>query len=281
MSSPLGIIAGLGDLPVDLARRAVDEGRGVHVLRIAGFEEPRLKEFAGETVSIGEIGRQIKSLKAAGCQEIVFAGVVKRPDFSNIKLDMRGTLLLPKVVSAARSGDDALLRVLVETFEKEGFRIIGAEDAASDLRAPSGLIAGPQPSESQMADLTKGARIAALIGDADIGQGCVVCDGLVLAVEAQEGTDEMLQRCAGLPTEIRGIADARRGVLVKRPKPMQERRIDLPTSGVSTVERASAAGLAGIALEAGGALMVDKSAMIAAAEAHGLFLYGFAPDLER
>ena len=161
MSSPLGIIAGLGDLPVDLARRAVDEGRGVHVLRIAGFEEPRLKDFPGETVSIGEIGRQIKSLKAAGCEEIVFAGVVKRPDFSNIKLAMRGTLLLPKVVSAARNGDDALLRVLVETFEKEGFRIIGAEDAASDLRAPSGLIAGPEPSESQMADRTKGARIAA------------------------------------------------------------------------------------------------------------------------
>jgi len=129
-----------------------------------------------------------------------------------------------------------------------------------------------------MADIEVAARVAAATGALDIGQGCVVCDGLVLAVEAQEGTDAMLRRCASLPEAIRGTPQRRRGVLLKRPKPLQERRIDLPTTGVSTVELAAAAGLAGIAIEAGGALMLNRPGMISAAEAQGLFLFGFAPQ---
>lgn len=126
-----------------------------------------------------------------------------------------------------------------------------------------------------MQDLEVAARIAAATGALDIGQGCVVCDGLVLAVEAQEGTDEMLRRCATLPDTVRGTPAARRGVLVKRPKPVQERRIDLPTTGVSTIELAAAAGLAGIGIEAGGALMLNRPAMEKRAAELGLFLYGF------
>ena len=122
MSAKLGIIAGLGDLPVTVAEQARASGRAVYVLRIDGFVEPKLDGFDGEIVGIGEIGKQLKLLKAAGCEELVFAGIVKRPDFSKLKLDMRGTLLLPKVIAAARQGDDALLRTMVSTFEKEGFK---------------------------------------------------------------------------------------------------------------------------------------------------------------
>ena len=115
----------------------------------------------------------------------------------------------------------------------------------------------------------------AALGDLDIGQGCVVCEGLVLAVEAQEGTDAMLARIATLPEAIRGTPHTRRGVLVKRPKPGQERRIDLPTVGLSTVEHVAAAGLAGLAVEAEGALMLGRDKMQAAAERLGIFIYGF------
>ncbi|MEL6473773.1 MAG: UDP-2,3-diacylglucosamine diphosphatase LpxI [Pseudomonadota bacterium] len=278
MNTPLGIVAGLGDLPVRVAEDTKASGRDVFVLRIAGFEEPALEPYPGDVVGIGELGRQIKLLKAAGCEELVFAGVVKRPDFSKIKLDMRGARLLPKVLKAARRGDDALLSLLVGVLEDEGFTVRGAESASSGLLVPAGLVAGPKPTADHLADLAKAHEIAGLIGTADIGQGCIVCDGLVLAVEAQEGTDAMLARCAALPEEIRGTPDARRGVLVKRPKPQQERRIDLPTAGVSTIEGAAAAGLAGIGLEADGALMVDKDRMIARAEALGLFIYGLDPD---
>ncbi|CAN0598566.1 unnamed protein product [Laminaria digitata] len=119
------------------------------------------------------------------------------------------------------------------------------------------------------------------MGALDIGQGSVVCNGLVLAVEAQEGTDAMLDRCAALPEEIRGSALSRKGVLVKRPKPAQDLRIDLPTTGVSTVEKVAAAGLAGLAIEAGGALLLNRRKMIERAEELGVFIYGFTPETGR
>lgn len=275
MPSPLGIIAGLGELPVAIAENATATGQGVYVLRLKGFEEPLLASYPGSIVGIGEVGGAINKFREAGCSDIVFAGIVRRPNFSDLKLDLKGAALLPKVISEARKGDDALLRVLVGEFERNGFNVIGSEQAHAQLLAPEGLIGGPHPSQAQMNDLEVAARVAAASGALDIGQACVVCDGLVLAVEAQEGTDEMLRRCAALPETIRGSERARQGVLVKRPKPVQERRIDLPTTGVSTVELAAAAGIAGIGVEAGGALMLNRAAMVASAEQYGMFLYGF------
>jgi hypothetical protein len=276
MSAPLGLIAGLGDLPVAIAENAVATGQGVHVLRLKGFEEPRLAGYPGSVVGLGEVGAVIARLKEAGCRDLVFAGNVRRPNFSDLKLDLKGAALLPKVISEARRGDDALLRVLVGEFERHGFNVIGSEQAHAALLAPEGLIAGTAPSKADMSDMEVAARVASASGALDIGQACVVCDGLVLAVEAQEGTDEMLRRCAALPADIRGRSGARRGVLVKRPKPVQERRIDLPTTGVSTVELAAAAGLSGIGIEAGGALMLNRAAMEQKTRELGLFLYGFS-----
>lgn len=279
MPGPLGLIAGLGELPVAIAENAVATGQGVHVLRLKGFEEPRLAAYPGAVVGLGEIGGVLSRLKQAGCRDVVFAGIVNRPNFSDLKLDLKGAALLPKVISEARKGDDALLRVLVQEFEKHGFNVIGSEVAHAALLAPAGLIAGPAPTELAMLDMEIAARTATATGALDIGQGCVVCEGLVLAVEAQEGTDEMLRRCAALPETIRGTPASRRGVLVKRPKPVQDRRIDLPTTGVSTVELAAAAGLAGIGVEAGGALMLNRPAMEKRASELGLFLYGFPASL--
>ncbi len=278
MNAPLGLIAGLGDLPLALAENAVATGQGVFVLRLKGFLEPKLESFPGAVVGLGEIGAAIHHLKGAGCKDVVFAGVVTRPRFADLQLDLRGAALLPRVIAESRKGDDALLRVLVGEFERNGFNVIGSHAAHAALLAPLGLIAGPVPDELATADIALGARVAAATGTLDIGQGCVVCDGLVLAVEAQEGTDAMLRRCASLPEAIRGNANQRRGVLVKRPKPVQERRIDLPATGVSTIELAAAAGLAGIAVEGGGALMLGRDAMIARANALGVFIFGFNPD---
>lgn len=277
-AAKLGLIAGLGDLPVSVYEGVRGQGRDVYVIRIAGFEEPKLTDAPGETIAIGEIGKLFKVFKRENCKEVCFAGIVKRPSFDNLRVDMRGARLLPKVIAAAKKGDDALLSVIVDAIEKEGFSVIGAHKVLAPLTAEGGLIAGPQPSDTNLSDIRKAARIAAMTGAEDIGQGCVVCNGLVLAVEAQEGTDAMLSRCAALPEEIRGTATARRGVLAKRPKPNQERRIDLPTIGVATVEGAASAGLAGIAVEAGGALIIDRSTVIHRAEALGLFIYGFSPE---
>lgn len=271
----LAIIAGLGDLPVSIASAATARGQAVHVFRLSGFEEKQLEAFDHETVGLGQIGHLVKRLRKLGCEQVVMAGIVKRPNFTDIKLDLRGAKLLPRVLRAARNGDDALLRVVIAELEAEGFEVIAAETAASELTIEEGVVFGRAPDESEMADLRKAARIAAEMGRLDIGQGCVVCDGLVLAVEAQEGTDRMLERVASLDEEIRGSVGDRKGVLVKRPKPIQERRIDLPTIGPATIEGAAQAGLCGIGLEAEGALLLNRDKIGALCEEKGVFLFGF------
>ena len=277
----LGIIAGSGDLPVEVAHRAQARGSRLYVIQLKGFEEPRLDAFPGETIGIGQLGRQVERLRAAGVERVVFAGKVQRPDWKSLKLDFRGARLLPRVMSAAKQGDDALMRVLVDFYEGEGFEVVGADDVASELVEAAGTLTDKQPATGDLQDIRRAAEVAAAIGGLDIGQGCVVCEGLVLAVEAQEGTDAMLARVATLPQPVRGTPDARRGVLVKRPKPIQERRIDLPTIGVRTVRNAAAAGLRGIALEAGGALIVDLVGTVAEADRQGLFIHIFPPETGR
>lgn len=276
--APLGIIAGLGDLPVHVAKAATERGQGVFVVRMKGFEEPALASFPGIVAGVAEIGKTVKALKQASCQQICFAGIVKRPDFQALKPDFKGISLLPKAIAAAREGDDALLRFLIKTFENEGFDVIGADEAAGSLTGEAGSLAGVKPTLDQMEDLKKAASVATEMGRLDIGQGAIVANGLVLCVEAQEGTDEMLRRCAELPSQIKGSEQARAGVLVKRPKPQQERRIDLPTIGIRTVDLAAEAGLAGIGFEADGALIINSARVQARAEALGLFLYGFPKD---
>jgi hypothetical protein len=181
------------------------------------------------------------------------------------------------MVAAARKGDDALLREVVAAYEEAGFQVVGADRLLAALLAPEGALGTLSPGERDWRDIRRAAAVVASLGVLDIGQGAVVCDGLVLAVEAQEGTDEMLRRCARLPAELRGGPDRRCGVLVKRPKPQQERRIDLPVIGVETVRLSAAAGLAGVAVEAGAALVLDRAAVAAEADALGVFVLGAAP----
>ncbi|TNE60082.1 MAG: DUF1009 domain-containing protein [Alphaproteobacteria bacterium] len=270
----LGIIAGGGDLPLRLARACQSTQRSFLVLGIEGWAGPEIVEYDHVWVTLGGLGRTFAALKNAGCQSVVIAGYVKRPDFNNLKLDLTAAKLLPSVIKAARRGDDALISVLVEAFEKQGFNVIGAEEVFKGLLADGGPISMLAPNDEQMADIAKGREVVRALGDFDIGQGAVVCRGLVLAVEAAEGTDEMLKRCANLPIEIRGSGEDKSGVLVKIPKPGQERRVDLPTIGVRTLELASAAGLAGVAVAAGAALILDRDQVVETANRLGLFLFG-------
>jgi UDP-2,3-diacylglucosamine hydrolase len=277
----LGLIAGDGDLPVRLAEHCRAAGIPLHVSRITGMTDPRLATWPGREHGIASIGERIKSLKADGVDALVFAGNVRRPDFQALKPDARGVMALPRIMSEARKGDDALLRAVLDEFARDGFRILGVEDVLEDLLAPAGPLGTLPVPDNVRDDLRKAADIADQIGRMDIGQGVVVARGLVLAVEAQDGTDRMLAHVAELPAALRGAPGARAGLLLKRPKPGQERRIDLPTIGLATVEGAARAGLAGIAVEAGAALVMDRAAAVRAADEAGLFIVGFVPgDLE-
>lgn len=275
----LGLIAGGGQLPYEIASFCRRAGRPLFVVRLKGFADPEMAEFDGAEAGLAEVGRCFKLLEQAGCASVCLAGVVKRPDFNALKPDLKGISIMPGAIAAARHGDDALLRYLLGLFEKEGYRIEGAHDAMEALTLPLGPLGHIRPSSDMMRDADKAMRVAAEIGRMDIGQGAVVCLGLVLAVEAQEGTDAMLARVAGLPVEIRGQPATPRGVLAKLPKPIQERRVDLPTLGVTTLEGVAAAGLCGVIGEAGGMIVVDREAVAFAADRLGLFVWG-APPLE-
>jgi len=271
----LGVIAGGGELPILLAEHCAAEGVPYFVARVSPYADAALQTHPGVTHGLGLMGARMQALRDAGCDAIVILGQVPRPDVSKLELDEAAIAMAPAVLAAARNGDDALLRTLVSEHERAGFRVIGVDEAMQGLLAPAGVWGQVTPTARQMNDVKKAAKLAAAVGAWDVGQGVVVCDGLVLAVEAQEGTDAMLHRVAQLPPTIRGVSDARRGVLVKRPKPIQERRIDLPTIGVRTIEGAVAAGLAGVAVEAGATLALRRDELIAAADRAGLFVYGF------
>ena len=271
----LGVIAGGGDLPVALAEHLAATQQPYFVARIAPYADRALEAHPGVTLDMGAMGARMAAMREAGVDAVVLIGQVPRPDVSKLELDAGAMAMLPAIIAALPQGDDALLRAVLSEHERAGFKVVGAETAMADLLATAGAWGALAPSDGQRADLALGATIAAAIGRYDIGQGVVVCDGIVLAVEAQEGTDAMLARVLTLAPAVRGTPRARRGVLVKRPKPIQERRVDLPTIGMRTVTGAAAAGLAGIGVEAGAALVVRREEIVREANRLGLFLYGF------
>jgi len=266
------VIAGAGVLPRLLAEAAGD----TFVVRLSGVTDEAFPAASSVECGMAEAGKIIRVLKEADCDAVTLAGLVRRPDFAKLKPDWRGASLLPRVIAAAAKGDGALLNVLVETLEGEGFLVVGAEEVLASLAAPEGSLGALTPGPGHWSDIRKAAAIVAALGPFDVGQGAVVASGFTLAIEAAEGTDGVLARCASLPPSARG-GDGRNGVLVKRPKPGQERRVDLPTVGVQTLKGVYAAGLAGIAVEAGATLVIDREAVRREADRLGLFVYGFTP----
>lgn len=274
----LGIVAGGGSLPFRLAAAAREAGRDPYILAVAGFASAELiADYGGEFVSIGEIGKQVRLLRGAGCEELVFGGIVKRPDFGNLRLDLKGVRELPTLAQAASKGDDALLRAVIGIFEREGFQVVGAETVFAGLLAQAGTLGTHKPASAHYEDMMLARQAVKRLGELDIGQAAVAREGLILAVEAQEGTDAMLERCAELPS----FHDGKSGVLVKAPKPVQERRIDLPTLGVKTIEGAIKARLAGIGIEANATLLLDREEVLRLANEAGLFLHAFEPEVDK
>lgn len=278
MLSKVGLIAGGGPLPHAVLAGASDAGTDMFVATLDGFSDPEdFPEHDTDRFRIGDIGRLVKTLKAKKVEAVCFAGIVTRPDFSSIRPDARGLKYLPGLIKAATHGDDALLTYITAMFEKEGVSVIGPQALCKTLLAPAGVIGSVQPTDTQMEDAYKARDIAKAIGALDIGQGAVVSAGLVLAVEAQEGTDRMLARIPSLPLDYKN-GQARAGVLAKMVKPGQEDRIDMPTIGLTTLDGVIKAGLAGIAVEQGRAFIMDRSALIEAADKAGVFIIGLAPE---
>ncbi len=267
----LAIIAGGGELPRLLIAACRAEHRPFFVIALQGHTDA--ETVAGDTphlwVRLGAGGTILKTLKEQDCPEIVMAGRVKRPSLLSLMPDAWTAKFL---LSLGRRGvgDNGLLSAIGEVIEREGGKLVGPDTILPDLLAPEGLIGRRSPAPEDWPDIERGIAVARALGAVDVGQAAVVQQGVVLGVEAIEGTDALLKRCKELRRDGPG------GVLVKTAKPQQERRLDLPTIGVRTVEQAAAAGLVGIAVEAGGALIVAGAAVGAAADKAGLFVVGVA-----
>jgi DUF1009 family protein len=271
---PLGIIAGGGGLPCVIAEAAKARGLPLHIVGIRGEASAAIERYPHTWVKWGEVGKLFDALERHDCHDLVIIGAVTRPDLANIKFDLGAVRNLPFLISLGMGGDDHVLSSVVRFLEKKGYRVHGADDVAPELLVGEGPLGHHAPSAEDQADIALGFKVVEALGRLDVGQAAVVSKGYVVAVEAAEGTDAMLERCAALRKSGRARGQGLAGILVKAPKPGQEERVDLPAIGPETVKKAVAAGLAGIAVAAGQVLVAERDTTVDAANRHGLFLVG-------
>ncbi|MCX2722557.1 LpxI family protein [Roseibium salinum] len=271
----IALIAGNGRLPCQVADALNSAGRDFQVIAIRGEADEMTRQRANAEIGWGEIGRLYGFLEKTGCREVLLiGGVSKRPDFTSILGDFGTLKRLPTIIRALAGGDDSLLTKVIRLFEDEGYRVVGIKDVAPQLLASSGVLGRIRPKEDDWRDLQLALRATEKLGELDIGQAAIAVGGRVVALEGAEGTDAMLERCAELKRIGRIRAKAHTGVLVKTAKPDQDLRVDLPTVGPRTIDLAQAAGLAGIAVEADGALVAEREETLSKADAAGLFVIG-------
>jgi len=272
MADKLGIIAGSGDLPRMLIEACRESGRECHVIALEGHADPDVvKDVPHDWLRLGAAGKAIEIGRALNVRDVVLAGGIERPSLSSLRPDWR-TLQFIMRLGRKSLGDDGILRLVIAEFEAEGFRVIGPDTVLQDLKPEAGLLGSHAPDQTAEDDIARGRDVLRSMSAADIGQAVVVQQGLVLGVEAIEGTDALLARCGPLRREGDG------GVLVKLSKRGQERRADMPTIGPDTISAAAAAGLRGIAVEANATLVVDRKRTVELANQHGLFLIAVAGE---
>ena len=271
----IAIVAGRGDLPRLIAEDCARRGA---TYRVVVFDGVALDWLPGHPVVAAKFekpGRLFADLRAAGCTTVTFAGGIVRPKLHPLGFDLTMLRLAPKVIRGLAAGDDSTLRMVAGIFEAEGFEVRAPHEILSEVLAPAGVLTRAAPSEADRRDAARAAAIVAALGAADVGQGAVVAGGICLGLESIQGTDAMLDFVARTAGGVR--PPGARGVLFKGPKPGQDRRMDLPAIGPGTVEGAVRAGLAGVALEAGGVMVLNLAATVAAADAAGLFLWAREP----
>jgi UDP-2,3-diacylglucosamine hydrolase len=274
----IALICGGGSFPGAVADAIVRSGRQPVMFAIRGWADPKtVEQHRHHWVALGQLGRFFRLARAEQCRDVLFIGTLLRPPLSQIRLDWQTIRLMPRIIHSFRGGDDRLLSGMADLMEEQGLRIVGLKSVAPDVIVPVGPLGQCHPSLRDRTDIARALDLLAALGPFDVGQAAVVADSHVLAVEAAEGTDNMLRRIAELRGQGRVATPQGVGVLVKAPKPSQDRRFDLPAIGLQTVANAMAAGLAGVAVAAGNTIIADATETIVAADRAKIFIVGVSP----
>jgi DUF1009 family protein len=272
---PLAMICGGGSFPAAVAQAVVRQGRVPVMFGINGWANPSvIEKYTHHWIFIGQLGRFFRLARSENCRDVLLIGSLLRPPIKQLRLDWMTIKLMPRLIRAYRGGDDKLLGDIVKMAEDAGFRIVGLDEVAPEVFVADGVLGHYEPSKPDHTDIVRGLETIRALGPFDIGQAAVVANNQVLAVEAAEGTDNMLARIGEMRRQGRVASASGTGVLVKAPKPGQDRRFDLPSIGPSTVENVAKAGLAGIAVTAGSTIIAEAAETIAAADRAGIFIVG-------
>ena len=264
----LGLIAGEGMMPVEIIKHCRATGRELFVVGLESFaKEETLKDTPHIFAKIAEAGKIMKAFKNNNVYEIVLAGGIKRPSLKEMIPDWEGFQIIAKI-AVKKMSDDNLFRAVIAQIEERGFKVVGIEEVVPDMLFSEGIYGRIKPSAEDMDDIQRGITVAKALGAVDVGQAVVVQEGMVLAVEAIEGTDMMLSRAAMLKKA------GKAPVMVKVLKPGQDMRVDLPAIGKQTIEQLKKYNIKGIAVEAGGILLIEREAVIQMADKEGIFIIG-------
>jgi UDP-2,3-diacylglucosamine hydrolase len=273
----VAILAGRGEFPLRVASAAAAQGASVYVAILSGAGDPSdYAAYDAKEYRLGQLGRFLDEIRRRQIDEIVMVGALPRPSFGSLAPELSTLKYLPHFARAFQGGDDHLLRGVVSFFEGRGLRVLGPADIAPDLVSPIGTLGRHKPSAGAREAIATGFNLLAALSPFDMGQAAIVADHRIVAVEAAEGTDAMIERVAGLIQAGRLKLGKGDGVLVKAPKLGQDLRVDMPAIGPDTVARVAAAGLAGIAVKAGCVLIGDRERLAVLADTSGLFVEGVA-----
>jgi hypothetical protein len=264
----LGIIAGNGNLPFELIKHCKQTNREVFVVGLCPFVNiVNIIDTPHTTAKIAEVGKIFSAFKKNEVRDIVFAGGIQRPSLNELIPDWEGAKLLTKLALNKKS-DDSIFRALIAEIEKQGFSVVSAQDVAPELLFSEGVYGKAKPSKDDMDDIHRGIAVSLALGSVDVGQACVVQENMVLAVEAIEGTDMMLSRADSLRRK------GKSPIMVKIVKPNQDTRVDLPVIGPQTIDQLHKYKIGGIAVEAGGILLIERDVVIKSANERGIFIIG-------
>ncbi|QGA55691.1 LpxI family protein [Brucella sp. 2280] len=274
----VAVVGGNGLLPIKVAETLQNAGQAPFLVPLRGEADPVLYNYEHQEISVVEFAKLVRSMKAAGVSRVVLAGGVRnRPHVRDLKFDWPTLRAVPYVLGALGKGDDALLRAFIGLLESFGFKVVGAHEVVPDLLSPPpACLTRITADARERRNIALAMEAALKLGDLDVGQGAIAAGGRVVALEGAEGTDLMIERVREL--RMAGRISRRGGVLVKMAKPRQDERADLPAIGLSTVENAERAGLAGIAIEAGRTFILGFGETLAAANKKGLFIETISRD---